>query len=958
MVRTLLTVLLVAAASISHASPELLFNQVIAGSGLKRPVRAGVNMFFAVSGPDFGIAKDDLFTGWTLIDAPPFKDGSAQPFEVGGRCFFRGNPMYSDGLTRLYVVDGNNALELAAATDPASAVSIHDVNGLAVFAFADSIHGMELWSSDGTPEGTGLLIDINPSGDSDPWLGAVAGGYLFFGADDGEHGRELWKTDGTVIGTTMVKDIDPGPDSSSPNHFEEVGGVVVFAASDDLAGNEPRRSDGTEVGTYLMRDLELGSSGSFPSDFRTVDVWAYFQARTAVEGTELYRTNGSVVQPIADINPTGSSYPARFHGYNGEVYFQADDGVHGSELWKTDGTLPGTQFVYDCYPGPGSGFVLELAVADGVLFFTAFDDVGPQLWRTEGTSGTTEIVEVNHNGWSNASGLISAGFDLIFGADDGTEVGHEPRRLDVAAGTITLAADLNPESGSNCEDLAAYGDDLLAIADHYWYGRDLWLYDLQAPENSIEMDETGFRESQSPPGATFAVDGDIVYFTGWQSETGFEVGAYDGADLYQVDVIPGPEGCDPTELVVANGEAFFVGLTAPEGNYGLYRLTAPPSPAAILVHEFGAVPPRDVTPFDASVVFVAQDTDHGEEIWRSTGVDLTQILLDINPGPDSSGPQALTAVGEAIFFTASEPNTGRELWVTDGTEAGTHLVEDARPGAAGSEPDHLTDGFPYLYCTAHTLATGREICRATPAGMELLDEIVPGPGSGSPRRLAFCGSRLFFSADDGAGAGREVWALDGETPTLVFDVNPGAGSSLPRDFDDHLGAVYFTADDGTSGRELWRASGTNLSNASDPIAPGPSSSRVGDRASVGNRLYFAAENEDYGREIWSVEDTGGPAWVSSPEPLAGSALRLRAGPNPFRERVQMRLEMAQAGRLRAELIDPSGRVVDQTALGRVDAGVQMLEWDVRGANKLSSGVYFLRVWSGEAAVVRKILHIR
>jgi ELWxxDGT repeat protein len=60
--------------------------------------------------------------------------------------------------------------------------------------FVAEAGGPEVWTSDGTPEGTRRVTDIAPGALwSDPkWL-TVVDGSLFFSADDGMHGRELWK---------------------------------------------------------------------------------------------------------------------------------------------------------------------------------------------------------------------------------------------------------------------------------------------------------------------------------------------------------------------------------------------------------------------------------------------------------------------------------------------------------------------------------------------------------------------------------------------------------------------------------------------------------------------------------------------------------------------------------------------------------------------------------------------
>jgi ELWxxDGT repeat protein len=77
----------------------------------------------------------------------------------------------------------------------------------------------ELWLTDGSQAGTRLVKVIKPDGpyyssDNFRFLASV-GNFLYFQSDDNVHGTELWKTDGTPNGTAMLRDINPGSDFDS-----------------------------------------------------------------------------------------------------------------------------------------------------------------------------------------------------------------------------------------------------------------------------------------------------------------------------------------------------------------------------------------------------------------------------------------------------------------------------------------------------------------------------------------------------------------------------------------------------------------------------------------------------------------------------------------------------------------------------------------------------------------------
>src|SRR5438552_729273 len=163
--------------------------------------------------------------------------------------------------------------------------------------------------------------------------------------------------------------------------------------------------------------------------------------------------------------------------------------------------------------------------------------------------------------------------------------------------------------------------------------------------------------------------------------------------------------------------------------------------------------------------------------------DVPYLVKDINTATDDSSPDGLTDVNGTLFFVASDPTNGRELWKSDGTAAGTVLVKDINPGSDWSFSVELTDvkGTLFFAATDPTHGWGLWKSDGTVEGTVLVKDAYPGSGGREPDQLTAVNGTLFFVADDPTNA-FELWKSDGtaEGTVLVKDIYPtAAADSLP-----------------------------------------------------------------------------------------------------------------------------------------------------------------------------------
>jgi len=108
------------------------------------------------------------------------------------------------------------------------------------------------------------------------------------------------------------------------------------------------------------------------------------------------------------------------------------------------------------------------------------------------------------------------------------------------------------------------------------------------------------------------------------------------------------------------------------------------------------------------------------------------------------------------------------------------------------------------------------------------------------------------------------------------------------------------------------------------------------------------------RERWCVRfnDT---TWNVS-EPPKPRSLSLTCYPNPFNAEVRIKLRMPDAGDIKIDIYDISGKLIDHIYKSKLTAGWHELVWCPNVS--VPSGVYLLRISAGGEAVVRRVVLVR
>jgi ELWxxDGT repeat protein len=407
----------------------------------------------------------------------------------------------------------------------------------------------------------------------------------------------------------------------------------------------------------------------------------------------------------------------------------------------------------------------------------------------------------------------------------------EDEELWVSDGTLSgteLVKDINPTAGSIPGSLTTFNGRVYFAATTPTDGRELWKSDGTLMNTVLVENINPSTADSNPQGLT--VFNNELFFQATEANTGAELWKFNGTTVSQVLDINsfGTNGSSPSQFEAVGTLLFFVAYDGSHG-YEIWKTDGTPG-GTLLVKDINpstsstpdpSTDPRELVAFNGQLFFTANDGS-GRALWKTNGTDAgTVVVKQFEAGVI---PQRLTVSNNVLFLRAGDAQAGLELWKSDGSTAGTTLVTDIYPGIIGSNPNNLTDLNGILYFLATHPDSGRELWRSdgTDAGTYLVKDINPGTGDSSPAEMRRVNQLLVFQANDGTH-GIELWRSNGtrDGTTLVADLYAGATGSFPSGFITSGTLLFFSADDGVAGRELWKMDLANTdpqANAGGPYS--------------------------------------------------------------------------------------------------------------------------------------------
>ncbi|MBF5041576.1 hypothetical protein FGE12_04200 [Aggregicoccus sp. 17bor-14] len=270
--------------------------------------------------------------------------------------------------------------------------------------------------------------------------------------------------------------------------------------------------------------------------------------------------------------------------------------------------------------------------------------------------------------------------------------------------------------------------------------------------------------------------------------------------------------------------------------------------------------PLDFATLNGVAYFSADDGTSGRELWRTDGTPAgTHRVADLRPGSQSSGPRWFAPFSGALYFVA-DGEDGTELWRTDGTVEGTRRVLD--PVATGLRPSYVFSNPLGLFALSETPTDAQELwfLREGASTPVKLTNFAADGGSGFIHGMQHLGGLLYFMARQGTIFPDALWVTDG---------TPEGTRKLAGSGDTQWGAVgvlgqryLFIQPQLDGGVSLRYSEGTPESTGAVAVLREPPATPMGASGmpyalltTAGASTYFPVNEPDGTAVLWETDGT-------------------------------------------------------------------------------------------------------
>lgn len=387
-------------------------------------------------------------------------------------------------------------------------------------------------------------------------------------------------------------------------------------------------------------------------------------------------------------------------------------------------------------------------------------------------------------------------------------------------------------------------------------GLEPWVYNTATQKATLLKDIFAGHNSGIPSNSIFIKLNNKVYFLAQQNYSGYQIWETDGTSAGTVKRQDINSNYSIDEFAIVGNKIFYY------QNKELWAFDTGSNNLSLL-KTFEYSGNVKLYPYNNQLIFAANDGISGKEIWKSDGtVAGTSLVKDIAPnsGSSISNDFKMLTLNNGKFYFMANTVTGYVLYESDGTTAGTNPL---LPMQNSPQLEGASGGDYFVFTGFSSTNGGFEpwVSDGTVAGTKILKDIYPGTTSSMSINQKFLkvGNKIYFDSTANGinpGYGNYIWETDGtENGTVLF--NTPTNNML---YGKSSEGQYLILTKPNEGNRFWITNG-NAAQTFEMSALGMTA--VNGVVDFNSKLYLAGSSPKNGMELYSLAPSAQSAVLAS-----------------------------------------------------------------------------------------------